>query len=163
MLQPLIVQILRFCLFILYWQSKVIWMCIWRGKGLNCAASRKQEQQMRIPPRGFHYMVLMKETTLWDKCPGYCLAFNPFLPQMKSYQSRLEFPRVEKHILFFAKGSKFCLENPLEQKSLSNRFYQIGSFFNICCIPNSILLLPKSYFNMPSTAAVGFMIFTDRV
>lgn len=89
---------------------------------------------MRIPLRGFHYMVLMKETTLWDKCPGHCLVFNPFLTQMKSYQSSLKFCRMKKHVLVFAEGSKFCLENLLERRSfLLNRFYQIGSFFNVWC------------------------------
>lgn len=94
MLQPLILWILGVCLLVLYWQSREIWMCAWRGKGLSCAASRKQEQQMRIPHRGFHYMVLMRETTLWNKYPGHCLVFNPFTTKMKSCQTRLTFPRV---------------------------------------------------------------------
>ena len=150
MLQCLIVSFLRFCLLILYWQSREIWMYIWRGKGLSCAASMKQEQQMRIPPRGFHYVVLMKETTLWDKCPGHCLVFNPFLTQIKSYQSRLKFPRVKKHVLIFAKGSSFCLENPLEQRSLLlNTFYQIGSFLNIWChtVYQIVFLYPQKLYS----------------
>lgn len=144
MLQPLIVQIFRFCLSILYYQNREIWICLWRGKGLSCAASRKQEQQMRIPPRGFHYMVLMKETTLWDKCLGHCLVINPFLTQMKTFQSRLKFPRVKKHGVFFAKISAFCLENPLDQRSfLLNRFYQIFQYVVSYSIPKSFRITPK--------------------
>lgn len=69
---------------------------------------------MRIPHRDFHYMVLMRETTLWNKYPGHCLIFSPFITKMKSYQSRLTFPRVKKWGLVFAKGLKFCLEKSTE-------------------------------------------------
>lgn len=55
---------------------------------------------MRIPPRGFHYMALMKETTSWDKCLGHCLVINPFLTQMKTFQSRLKFHRMKKRFVF---------------------------------------------------------------
>lgn len=67
-------------------------MCTERGKGLSCAASRKQEQLMRISHRDFHCMVLTRETTLCNKYPDPCLIFNPFITKMKSCQSRMTFP-----------------------------------------------------------------------